>query len=163
MEGIFINPLEIVKCEFKYINKLKKEFYDNILLSDFEIIKTYLEDNTVTLPYINEPITYKNLSLKIIDNNNDEIIDLLNNKYYSPLIKLSDILIYINNENNNINDNDNDNYLNALQNIMFETECLQSLNNKNNNINLTEYLSDNESQDKEIIIYNNTINHQLFN
>jgi hypothetical protein len=153
MENIFISTLELVKCTYKC-----RPFYEKMGVENVMLINEFLETNDIKLKP-NLILTDSNFKLVIINKNNNKYNTFENKigNIFSPKIVIDDIINYINESNNKPQID----YLSALKCIMVETECLQNENINNNNLNLTEYLSDNTSDESNDSNNMNTINFDL--
>jgi len=143
---IFIDPTIIVKYIYK-----GNIFYDKTLIDNVSIINNFLKNNN-NINKINGIKLNKDFILTIIDdksNDYNKILDLVNNEFYDKPLYISDIMEYINDIPKNIVDDNIS--INAINNIVCETESLKTFNktfNKTFINELTELLSDHSDSDQ---------------
>jgi hypothetical protein len=136
METVFISNLELVKCVYNDI-----VFYDKLSTDTILLINEFLLSNTIILGDVE--LTNKNFSILVINKKNSNYNKLCNKiNENNNLVVFDKIVSYIYNFDDKYINNE---YINAIKNIMIETECLQTVNN--NSSQLTEYLSDNSDSE----------------
>lgn len=164
---IFITSQKIIKCVYESQKNDISIFYDYIHDDDINLLNNYLLDGDINTIY--GSLNKKNFTYSIINVSNEdylEIEQLLKNKHYKPIIKLNNLIADIKNKTNTTF-NFEKIYQDAIDSLTIYTETLKNENTsmhltsrvnismhstlKNNNYNdLTEYLSDNDSDDDYI-------------
>jgi len=148
---VFISPHKIVKCSLICPNDLII-FYDYLHEDDINHLLHYLLDADINTHTIYGKINRNNFSISVVEHYSNlteynDIEKLLQNKFYKPILKLTDIIYNLKKKQSNLLNHSNFDkiFQDAIDTLTIYTE---NLKNENTRLHKSEHLTSNENKSK---------------